>query len=79
MHSFMGIVIYFSIEKVHLKFCKNQLGVGSTIPTAAVLGECGRKRLYITCIIKCVKYWLKLISLPDESFWRSCYSVMYDQ
>ena len=63
----MGIVIYFSIEKVHLKFCKNQLGVGSRTPTSAVLGEYGRKLLYVTCIIKCVKYWLKLISLPAES------------
>ena len=48
-------------------------------PTPAVLGECGRERLHVTCIIKCVKYWLRIISLPAESLSRSCYSVMYNR
>ena len=59
-----GTDVHKSVESVHLKFCKNQLGVGSRTPTNAVLGECGRERLYVTCIIKCVKYGLKIISLP---------------
>ena len=74
-----GTDVHKSIESVHLKFCKNQLGVGSRTPTPTVLGECGRERLYVTCIIKCVKYWLRIISLPDESLSRSCYSVMYNR
>ena len=51
--------VHKSIESAHLKFCKNQLGVGSRTPTPAVLGECGQERWYVTCIIKYVKYWLK--------------------
>ena len=74
-----GTDVHKSVESVHLKFCKNQLGVGSRTPTPAVLGECGQERLYVTCIIKCVKYWLKIISLPAESLLRSCYSVMYNR
>ena len=73
-----GIDVHKSIENVHLKFCKDQLGVGRT-PTPAVLGECGRERMYVTCIAKCVKYWLKLVSLPAESLSVSCYSVIYNQ
>ena len=71
-----GTAVHKSVESIHLKFCKNQLGVGSRTPTPAVLGECGRERLYVTCIIKCVKYWSKIISLPAESLLRSCYLVM---
>ena len=54
-----GALMYTNLLRAHLKFCKNQLGVGSRTPTNAVLGECGRERLYVTCIIKCVKYGLK--------------------
>ena len=74
-----GTDLHKSIENVHLKFCKNQLGVGSKTPTPAVLGECGRERIYVTCITKCVKYWLKLISLPAESLLGSCYALIYNQ
>ena len=74
-----GTDVHKAIENIHLKFCKNQLGVGSRTPTPAILGECGRERLYVTCIIKCVKYWLKIISLPAESLLWSCYSVMYNR
>ena len=35
--------------------------MGNRTRTLAVLGECGRER-YVTCIIKCVKYWLKLFN-----------------
>jgi len=67
------------IESVHTKFCKIQLGVGPSTPTPAVLGECGRDHIYVNCIIKCVKYWLKLISLPKESLLGACYCFLYNQ
>ena len=56
-----GYKVHKSIENVHSKFCKVQLGVGNNTPTPALLGECGRDRMYISCIVKCVKYWLKLV------------------
>jgi hypothetical protein len=74
-----GYKVHKSIENVHSKFCKVQLGVGNNTPTPAVLGECGRDRMYISCIVKCVKYWLKLISLPSETLLGSCYSFLYHQ
>ena len=36
-----GTQVNSSIESVLVSFCKKQLGVGSTTPTVAVLGECG--------------------------------------
>ena len=74
-----GTDVHKSIENVHLKFCKKQLGVGSKTPTPAVLGECGRERIFVACIIKSVKFWLKIISLPVESLLGSCYALNYRQ
>ncbi len=74
-----GPYVHEVIETVHTKFCKNQLGVGVNTPTPAVLGECGRDRMYISCVIKCVKYWLKLISLPVETLLGASYSFLYNQ
>ena len=74
-----GTDVHKSIENVHLKFCKIQLGVGSKTPTPAVLGECRRERIFVACIIKSVKFWLKIISLPVESLLGSCYALNYRQ
>jgi hypothetical protein len=74
-----GVSVHNSIESLHNKFCKMQLGVGSSTPTPAVLGECGRDHMYIACLCKCIKYWLKLISLPADSLLGSCYAILYRQ
>ena len=74
-----GTDVHKSIENVHLKFCKIQLGVGSKTPTPAVLGECGRERIFVACVIKSVKFWLKIISLDVESLLVSCYALNYRQ
>jgi len=74
-----GTNVHNSIECLHNKFCKLQLGVGSNTPTPAVLGECGRDRMYVICLCKCVKYWSKLILLSSDSLLGSCYEMMYRQ
>ena len=74
-----GTDVHKTIENVHLKFCKKQLGVGSKTPTPAVLGECGRERIFVACIIKSVEFWLKIISLPVESLLGSCYALNYNK
>jgi hypothetical protein len=66
-------------ERVHVNFCKKQLGVGVNTPTAAVLGECGRDSIYITCYKRCIKYWLKLMQLQETSLLRSSYSLQLQQ
>lgn len=72
-----GSEVHSSIERVHTKFCKQQLGVGINTPNCAALGECGRDSVYVYCFIKCIKYWLKLISLPEQSLLKSCYNLQY--
>ena len=60
-------------ERVHYKFCKYQLEVGSQTANPAVLGECGRDRIHVACYVKCIKFWLKIITSLENSLLRSCY------
>lgn len=73
-----GTRVHYSIENVLLSFCKKQLGVGSSTPTPAVLGECGQFPLFISCYLKTIKYWLKIIEMPENCLVRSCYQMMYN-
>ena len=74
-----GTDIHSSIENVHFKFCKKQLGVGCKSPSPAVIGDCGRGRIYLACYLKCVKYWLKIIAMPEGSLVKACYILLYNQ
>ena len=74
-----GTDVNICIENVQLKFCRSELGVGSKAASPAVLGECGRNHLSILCNIKAIKFWIKLLSLPDENLIKSCYNVLYVQ
>lgn len=74
-----GASVHNSIESVHNKFCKNQLGVSVNTPDPAVLGECGRDHMYVKCVVKCIKYWLKLVSLHRDSLLASSYALLYRQ
>ena len=55
-----------------------QLGVGSKAPGPAVLGECGRHSVYVGlyCYVRCIKYWLKILTLPNDSIVKSCYMML---
>ena len=63
------------IEAVKLTFCKYVLGIGSQTPNIAVLGECGRFLLSIIYSTKCIKYWLKLVSIEAPELTKSCYNM----
>ena len=74
-----GMDVYSEIEDVLIKFCRRQLGVGTRSIKPAVLGECGRFGIHIECKIKCVKYWFRLLSQPDNSLLKSCYDMLLTQ
>ena len=71
-----GSSVNSSIENVLLKYCRMQLGVGSKAPGPAVLGECGRHSVYVYCYIRCIKYWLKILALPNDSIVKSCFIML---
>ena len=68
-----------TIEKVHLKFCKYILGVSSKTPNCAVLGELGRRPLFVYYMYKCVKFWLTLVQNYDPAkYTKKIYKVLYN-
>ena len=73
-----GLNMHKSIETFHVKFCRKIIGVGSKTPSVAVLGECGRHQIFILCYVKCIKYWLHILTQPNTSLVRSCYNILYD-
>ena len=62
-----------------LKFCQQQLGVGSKSPAPALLGECGQHNLFIYCYMRCIKYWVKLVKLNTTCLLKSSYDMLYRQ
>ena len=65
-----------AVERVHMQFCKKILGVKKTTQNDFVYGELGRvnyvtKRYYII-----IKYWFKLLSIPENKFVRIVYNMM---
>ena len=69
--------VYPEIEAIMIKFCRRQLGVGSRTPIPAVIGECGMVGVHIDCKLKCLKYWIRLISQPQDNLLRACYNMLF--
>ena len=38
--------------------------------------ECGRLPMYIDSQIRCIKYWLKLIEMPNFRYAKKCYTML---
>lgn len=63
------------IERVHHDFCKYVLKITRQAPNAFVRGELGRYRIYNTRCMKLIKYWLRLLHLPNSRFPKVCYKL----
>jgi hypothetical protein len=67
------------IEKVHTYALKRFLNVPIHSSNTVLYGEMGRYPLYIKCYVKCIKYWLKLLKLPQSRLCRQAYDMMLSQ
>ena len=54
------------IESVHIKFCKILLGVGKSATNSTCYGELGRFPLHVAAKLRCLKYWLSIVSPPKN-------------
>ena len=43
---------------------------------AAVMSECERYPLYIKTQMRCLKYWLKIIVMPENRLVKQCYNML---
>ena len=70
-----GYQMYYNIENVHVKFCKNFLGLSSSANNCAALGECGRYPLCVIYFTRCIQFWFKLLQMESTRYPKACYSL----
>lgn len=61
------------LERVHRYACKHFLNVGFITCNSFALGDCGRYPLHIKTLIRVLKYWFKLLHLPDHRYVKKAY------
>ena len=66
------------LEKIHLKFIKSTLGARKQTPTPVIYGNTGRFPLIIRRHIKAVKYWCRILDLPQNRPVRNAYNVLLE-
>ena len=65
-----------TIEQVQIQFCKEYLGVNSSVNNVVALGECGRLPLCTNYHMKCVHYWCKLLQMSNHRYPKNCYLML---
>lgn len=71
-----GYKQYSAIENLQIRFCKNILGLPAHASNNAALGECGRLPLAVLYFKKCIKYWLKILRMPNTRYVKCCYLML---
>lgn len=65
-----------SVERVHMQFCKQILGVKKATQNDFVYGELGRTNYITRRYLIIVKFWLKLLVRPENKYIRIVYDMM---
>ena len=64
------------IEIIHNYACKRYMCVNQKTVNAAVLGDCGRFPMFIKAAQRCVKYWCKILKMPDSRLVKKSYLML---
>ena len=64
------------IENVQVYACKRFLNVSPTSSNDAVLGDLSRFPLHIFTVKRCVKFWIRLLKLPNTRYSKKCYNML---
>ena len=65
-----------AIERVHLHFCKNILGVKKTTSTDFVYGELGRMPLQNRRVYDIIIFWIKLLFQSEQKYTKKVYLLL---
>ena len=65
------------LEKLHLQFCRNILGVRTTTPNFMTYGELGRTPIDICIKLRIVNFWNRLIS-NEKKLRCILYKIMFN-
>ena len=71
-----GFIQGNSLERVHLQFCKQLLGVKKSTQNDFVYGELGRTTLITKRYLIIVKYWFKILMSNDNKYINLVYRMM---
>ena len=71
-----GFIQGNAIERVHLQFCKQLLGVKKITQNDFVYGELGRTTLITKRYLNIVKYWFKILASGDRKYINIVYRMM---
>ena len=63
------------VEKVHQDICKHVQKVSKLTPDVLVRGELGRYTIDTIRTEILIKYWLKLLNMPNERLPKICYNL----
>ena len=64
------------IERIHMLFCKQLLGVKTSTQNDFIYGELGRKNNYTRRIYIIIKYWLIVVHAEDRKYISQIYKTM---
>ena len=64
------------IEKAHLFACKRYLNVAQNTPNALLYGDLGRHPMYISSAVRCIKFWLRILTLPSDRLPKKAYNML---
>ena len=67
-----GICKISNIEAAHLFAIKRLLSVSDKSPNHMVYGETGRYPLYIDSTLSSIRYWFKLLKMPESRYPKQC-------
>jgi hypothetical protein len=73
-----GFQRYEVLERIQTLACKRYLKLGRNTPSLMVLGECGRLPIYYNSLFRCIKYWTKLLRMPNNRYPRKAYCMLYN-
>ena len=71
-----GFIQGNSLERVHLQFCKQLLGVKKSTQNDFVYGVLGRTTLITKRYLVIVKYWFKILMSNDNKYINLIYRMM---
>ena len=67
------------IEKIHSQFCKRYIGLHQNAADFFALSECGRYPLAVTYMTQCIKYWVRLVQMPNHRYPKQCYNMLQEK
>ena len=64
------------VERIHMSFCKQLLGVKTSTQNDFIYGELGRTNFYTKRIYIIIKYWFKVVYADEKKYISQIYKVM---